>query len=365
LEVDKLLRALVKLDGSDLHLKFGKPPVVRVQGVLRPLNRGPIDDEEIVRLCMPLLTPRSRTIFDTVGGIDFAYTVPIEDVLWRFRINVFKQMGHVGLVARKVHSSIPDFVQLNLPASLEKLCHHHQGMVLVSGITGSGKSTTIASMLDYVNHHYRKHVVTLEDPIEFVFTEDKCLITQREIGLDVADFEIGMKHAVREDPDVMLVGEMRDRESFLTAMQAAETGHLVFATIHAASAATTISRILDLFPKDLHASIRGAIAANMRGIVSQRLLPSIRPGVNRVPAVEVMLFSPTVHKLVLTEQDDKLNDAIRIGAADGMQDFTMSLKDLIERELVDRQTAFEHAPKPEALRMALKGIEISHGGILQ
>ena len=168
--------------------------------------------------------------------------------MWRFRVNLLQQLGHVGMVARRVNSVVPDFRGLFLPPIIEKLCHFDQGMVLLAGVTGSGKSTTIASMLNLINHTYRKHILTLEDPIEFVFTEDKCLINQREIGLDVVDFEIGMKHAVREDPDVMLVGEMRDKETFMTAIHAAETGHLVFGTIHASSASTTIGRILDLFP---------------------------------------------------------------------------------------------------------------------
>ena len=218
---------------------------------------------------------------------------------------------------------------------MEKLCKFDQGMVLLAGVTGSGKSTTIASMLDWINHNYRKHILTLEDPIEFVFTEDKCLINQREIGMDVKDFEIGMKHAVREDPDVMLVGEMRDRETFMTAIHAAETGHLVFGTIHASTAPSTIGRILDLFPEGQRSAVRSAMAFNMKAIVAQKLLPSIKPGVGRVPTVEIMTFNPTVRKLILEEQDEKLADAIRIGKEEGMQDFTMSLKKL-DRRRADR-----------------------------
>jgi twitching motility protein PilT len=364
IEIDKLFRALVKLDGSDLHMKPDRPPFVRVTGALRPLNRPPLDEAEMERLVEPLLDERRRTSLDTTGGADFAYTVEIDNIGWRFRISLFRQMGRLGLVARKVNSRIPDFKALHLPPTLDKLCHHHQGMVLVAGPTGSGKSTTIASMLDYVNHLYRRHIITLEDPIEFVFTEDKCLVTQREIGLDVVDFEHGMKQVVREDPDVMLVGEMRDRISFMTAMQAAETGHLVFATIHSSSAATTIGRILDLFPSDMHHAVRMSIAANMKGIVAQKLLPSIIDGVGRVPAVELMLFTPVVQKLIVESQDDKLGDAIRIGGGEGMQDFTLSLKNLVNSELVDRQVAIDAAPKPEELKMALKGIEIMSGGIL-
>ncbi len=364
LEVDKLFTALVKLEGSDLHLKAECPPHVRVKGSLRPLNRGPIDDEEMERLLMPMLDERNRKIYAETGGADFAHSMEVDGVRWRFRVNMLRQMGHMGLVARRVSNWIPNFEGLYLPPQMVELCKFDQGMVLLAGVTGSGKTTTIASMLNWVNANYRKHILTLEDPIEFIYTEDKCLINQREIGLDVKDFEIGMKHAVREDPDVMLVGEMRDRETFMTAIHAAETGHLVFGTIHASSAATTIGRILDLFPADMHAALRSAIAFNMRGIVAQKLLPSIKPGVSRVPTVEIMTFSPTVRKLILEEKDSKLPDAIRMSAREGMQDFTMSLIDLVNKDLVDRTVALEVAPNTEALKMALKGIAVSQPGIL-
>ncbi len=366
LEIDKLFRTLIKLEGSDLHLKVDLPPHVRVNGVLRPLNRAPVDDEEMVRLIFPMINihERRRRIFDEDGGIDFAYMLELDDKKWRFRVNVLQQMGHVGLVARRVNNVIPNFEELHLPPSLAGLCKFAQGMILLAGITGSGKSTTIASMLEWINQRYRKHVLTLEDPIEYTFTDDKCLINQREIGMDVKDFMIGMKHAVREDPDVMLVGEMRDRETFETAIQAAETGHLVFGTIHASTAPSTIGRILDLFPQSLHSAIRSALAFNMRAIIAQKLLPSIKPGVGRVPTCEIMTFSPTVRKLLLEEHDDKLADAVRISKDEGMQDFTMSLKDLVEREMIDRPTAFEVAPNAEALKMALKGIDLREAGIL-
>jgi twitching motility protein PilT len=296
--------------------------------------------------------------------VDFAYQLPVDGKKWRFRVNVLQQMGYIGLVARCVKNYIPTFEHLNLPPSLEDLCKYSQGMILLAGVTGSGKSTTIASMIDFINRHYRRHILTLEDPIEYTFTEDKCLINQREIGMDVKDFLIGMKHAVREDPDVMLVGEMRDRETFETAIQAAETGHLVFGTIHASTAASTISRILDLFPQNMHQAIRSALAFNMRAIIAQKLLPSIKEGVGRVPTCEIMTFTPMVRKLLLDEMDNKLPDVIRISRDDGMQDFAISLKDLVDRELIDRATAFEAAPNPEALKMVLKGIEFRDAGIL-
>jgi twitching motility protein PilT len=365
-EIDKLFRALVKLEGSDLHLKVGLAPYVRVNGSLRPLNRDPVDDEEMLRLILPMikLQERREKIFEDDGGVDFAYTLKVDDKMWRFRVNVLQQLGHIGLVARRVNNYIPNFENLHLPPQLEELCKFSQGMILLAGITGSGKSTTIASMLDWINRHYRRHILTLEDPIEFTFTEDKCLINQREIGMDVKNFMIGMKHAVREDPDIILVGEMRDRETFETAIQAAETGHLVFGTIHASTSSSTISRILDLFPESMHSAIRSALVFNMRGIIAQKLLPSIKQGVGRVPTCEIMTFTPTVKKLILEAEDEKLPDAIRIGKDDGMQDFAWSLKQLVDIDLIDRATAFEAAPNAEALKMALKGIEFHESGML-
>lgn len=364
LEVDKYFRALVKLEGSDLHMKVDQPPIVRVHGKLKQLNRGPIDLEEMCRLLFPMMNKRHRAIFDKQGGTDFAHAVDVDGEQWRFRVNMLTQMGKIGLVARRVSNWIPDFSGLNLPPVMEQLCKYDQGMILLAGVTGSGKTTTIASMLNWINAHYSKHILTLEDPIEFVYKEDKCLVNQREVGEDVVDFSIGMKHAVREDPDVMLVGEMRDQETFMTAIHAAETGHLVFGTIHASTAATTVGRILDLFPEEMHSAIRSTIAFNMKAIVAQKLLPSIKEGVGRVPTVEIMVLAPTIRKLLLEAKDEKLPDAIRMGVDEGMQDFTMSLKQLVEEELIDRPTAFEVAPNREALKMALKGINVSQPGIL-
>jgi len=362
--VDKYFRALVKLGGSDLHMKVGKPPIVRVNGTLKELKRDDVGVEEMARLLFPMMTERTRNIFDEEGGADFAYTVDVDGENWRFRVNMLQQLGKIGLVARRVNNFIPNFEGLHLPPTMETLCHFEQGMILLAGVTGSGKSTTIASMLNYINRIYSKHILTLEDPIEFVFTDDKCLINQREVGIDVVDFGVGMKHAVREDPDIILVGELRDEETFMTAIHAAETGHLVFGTIHASTAPSTIGRILDLFPEEMHGAIRGAIAMNMKAIVAQKLLKSIDPKVGRVPTCEIMTFNPTVRKLILEGRDHNLSDAIRIGYEEGMQDFTKSLKDLIDQELIDRPTAFQVAPNKEELKMKLKGINVSQPGII-
>jgi twitching motility protein PilT len=219
-------------------------------------------------------------------------------------------------------------------------------------------------MLNYINKIYYKHILTLEDPIEFVYTDDKCLINQREVYVDVVDFGVGMKHAVREDPDIILVGELRDEETFMTAIHAAETGHLVFGTIHASTAPSTIGRILDLLPEEMHGAIRAAMAMNMKAIIGQKLLKSIKPGVGRVPTCEMMTFNPTIRKLILEEKDHKLADAIPMFGEEGMQDFTMSLEQLVRDELIDRPTAFQVAPNKEVLKMKLKGIDVSAPGIL-
>ncbi len=359
LEIDRLFEALVKLEGSDLHLKVGQPPIIRVKGALQPLKAPRIDDDEMNRLCKPMLNDRQHKILEDEGGCDFAHVATIEGVRWRFRVNLLQQQGALGLVARRVNNKIPDFKGLYLPPGIEDLCKFDQGLVLLAGVTGSGKSTTIVAMLNYINQNYRKHILTLEDPIEFVFTEDKCLINQREVGQDVKNFAIGMKHAVREDPDIILVGEMRDEESFMTAIHAAETGHLVFGTIHASSAPTTITRILDLFPEAMHSALRSAIAFNMKGIIAQKLIRSIKPGVSRVPVVELMTFDVMVRKYVLEGQDQLLADHIKKSVRNGMQDFTVSLKSLIDQGLIDRNDALEIAPNREALTMLLKGIGVS------
>ena len=269
-----------------------------------------------------------------------------------------------GLVARRVNTRIPTFEKLGLPPVLEKLCLFDQGMVIVAGVTGSGKSTTLAAMLDYINEREQVHILTIEDPIEYLFTSKKAVVNQREVGIDVANWEVALKHAVRQDPDVILVGEMRDRSTFEAGINAAETGHLVFCTIHASSAPSTIGRILDLFPADMHQAMRQSLAFNLKAIICQKLLPSIRPGAQRVPANEIMIVNPTIRELLIKAEDKKLPDAIRIGYIEGMVDFSESLRQLVARGDVDEAAAIEVAPNPDALKMALKGIKVSQPGIL-
>ena len=361
-EVNKLFRMVMKHEASDLHLKVGQPPMMRLKGDIRRMEMRPLTQEDMERLLLPALNPRQRKILEDEGGVDLSYVIGDDEC--RFRVSLFKQRGKLSLVSRRVNTSIPTFEKLGLPPSIEKLCHFDEGMIIFAGVTGSGKTTSIASMLDYINEREPLHILTIEDPIEFTYVDKKAYINQREIGLDVRDWHKALKDAVREDPDVILVGELRDLDTFEAAIHAAETGHLVFGTIHASSAATTINRILDLFPPDKHAAIRQALANNLKAVVAQKLLKSIKPGVHRVPTNEIMIVNPIVRKLISEARDSDLIDAIRMCFQEGMVDFTENLRQLVERGDVDRATALEVAPNPEQLKMALKGIKVSTPGIL-
>jgi twitching motility protein PilT len=361
-EANKLFRMVMKLQASDLHLKVGQPPMVRLRGDIRRTEAKPVTQEDMERWFMPLLNTRQKKILDDEGGVDFSYVIGNDEC--RFRVSLFKQRGRLSLVSRRVNSAIPSFEKLGLPPTIERLCNYPEGMIIFAGVTGSGKSTSIAAMLDYVNAREPLHILTVEDPIEFVFTDKKAYINQREIGLDVIDWHKALKDAVREDPDVILVGELRDVDTFEAAIHAAETGHLVFGTIHAASAATTINRILDLFPPTKHTAVRQALANNLKAVVAQKLIKSIKPGVGRVPTNEVMIVNPTIRDLIQKGEDKKLPDAIRIGYLEGMVDFNENLRQLVDRGDIDKAIALEVSPNPDQLKMVLKGIKVSAPGIL-
>ncbi len=359
-EVNKLFRMVMKHEGSDLHLKVGLPPMMRLRGDIRQMQMRPLTQEDMERLLYVLLDERKKKILDEEGGVDYSYVIGQDEC--RFRVSLFRQRGRLSLVARRVNTVIPSFKALGLPESIEKLCHFSEGLVILAGVTGSGKSTTIASMIDYIAEREPLHILTVEDPIEFTFTDKKAYINQREIGLDVMNWHKALKDAVRQDPDVILVGELRDIETFEAAVHAAETGHLVFGTIHASTAATTINRILDLFPPEKHNAIRQALANNLKAVVAQKLLKGLKKG--RVPTNEIMIVNPIIRKLITEGEDHKILDAIKIGYNEGMIDFTENLRMLVEREDVDKQTALEYAPDAEKLKMAFKGIKVAAPGIL-
>jgi len=334
--------------------------MVRARGDIRRVNAPPLTQEGMERMMFAVLQPKHKRILDDEGGVDFSYVIGADEC--RFRVSLFKQRSRLSLVARRVNNNIPDFKTLGLPESIEKLCNFPEGLVILAGVTGSGKSTTIASMIDYVNEREMLHILTVEDPIEFTFTDKKSYINQREIGLDSRDWHKALKDAVRQDPDVILVGELRDIETFEAAVHAAETGHLVFGTIHASSAATTINRIMDLFPPEKHPAIRQALANNLKAVVAQKLIKGLKKG--RVPTNEIMIVNPIVKKLISEGRDNSIPDAIRMGFNEGMVDFTENLRQLVDRGDIDAATALEVAPNPDQLKMVLKGIKVNAPGIL-
>ena len=361
-KINQLYRTVMLHEGSDLHLKAGMPGMMRLRGIIQKMNTPVLSQDMCEKLFAAIMNDKARKQMDEHGGADFAHVVGNDEC--RFRVNILKQRGKLAMVARRVNTTIPTFEKLGLPAAIEGLCHYDQGLIVLAGVTGSGKSTTIASMLNYINSREALHILTIEDPIEFVFADKMSVVNQREVYLDVVDWHTALKHAVREDPDIILVGEMRDQETFEAGIHAAETGHVVFGTIHASTAASTISRILDLFPPMMHHAVRQSLAFNLKAVVAQKLLPSIRPGTSRLPTNEIMIVNPTIRKLILDKRDESLLDAIRIGFLEGMVDFTENLRQLVERGDVDKATALEFAPNPDQLKMAFKGIKVAAPGIL-
>jgi len=360
-QLEKYFRAMMKAGASDLHFKADTPPHIRVNTLIRPTRSEPLSGAEIAAMAQEIMTPAQREYFAHHGSLDLAHELPGAD---RFRINIYRQRGAVSVAVRRVTRNIPDFDALHLPPAVKSIAEEHNGLVLLSGPTGSGKSTTIAAMIEHINRTRPCHIVTIEDPIEYLYDDKKALINQREIGIDVENFESALKYLMREDPDVVLIGEMRDRETFQAALQASETGHLVFGTVHASTAAQTIGRVLDLFDPGSRDLVRQSLAFNLRAILCQKLLPAIREGVDRVPAVEILRSTPSVRQLLEERRDAELSDLIRASERDGMQSFTTSLLQLIESDFVDPKVAYEAAPNVDELKMLLKGISASRPGLM-
>jgi twitching motility protein PilT len=358
--INELLSAMAKHEASDLHLKAGEPPIFRVGGELVRAKMPPLPADEVVRLLDALLTERLRTDIADRGYADFSHQI---EGVGRFRCNIFRQLGRLSAAFRRVKPKPPTYAELQLPEQIARCAQFEQGLVLVGGITGSGKSTTLAAILDDINHTRRCHILTIEDPVEYVFTDDKALINQREVFTDVANFDEALRSVVREDPDVMLLGEMRDDETFETALTAAETGHLVFGTVHASGSAQTLGRILDLFPNERHAQIRTSLAFNLRCVLNQKLLPSVEKG-RMVPAIEVMFITPIIKKLILDGEFAKVADALGKDTENGCETFNRALNRLWKQGRISQETALGCAPNPEELRMLMRGITISDGGIV-
>jgi len=353
MNIDELLRHTVERGASDLHLKVGNVPFLRIDGDLQPTSHDVLTPPDTVAFGTTVMSEHKRREFEQHNEADIGYTL---QGVGRFRINVFRQRGLVGLAVRRVRSEIPTFEELRLPEVMRTLADSPRGLVLITGPTGTGKTTTIASMIGYINRSRRAHIVTIEDPIEVVHDDEMSIIQQREIGLDTDSYEAALRHVVRQDPDVIFVGEIRDAESALSAIQAAETGHLVISTLHTIDCMETINRVLDLFPPQQAKEVRTSFAGALRGIVSQRLVQKA-DGKGRVPAVEVLVNTGRVFdRVVDPEQTDSIVDVIADGAYYGMQSFDQALVLLVKDGLVTVDEARRTASSPHDFDLQLSGV---------
>jgi twitching motility protein PilT len=354
-----LLEKMRELQASDLHLKTGIPPTYRVAGDLRRTNLPPIqvNSRLIERLMDPIIPKARKSVYDETGGLDFAYNLPNGD---RFRINILRSCDQMHAAIRRVKGTIPSFEELRLPPIYRKLADEAgEGIIIVCGVTGCGKSTTQAAMIDHINETQALNIVSIEDPIEYSFASKKSIVSQRELGLDVHTFADALRGAVRQDPDVIFIGETRDRETLVAALQAAETGHLVFCTLHTADTMQALTRILEFFPPDQHTFVRSSLANGLKAILAQRLLPASDPKISRVPACEVLLGEGIVKEKIRAGEDTDLPEIILGSKESGMRNFTMSLADLIEQGLIFADVAMEYAPNREALKGMMQGIKTS------
>ncbi len=349
----KFLQACIKLEASDLILKAGTSPRVRLRGALKPLDTEPLTADEFLNITKHILDEEQIADLHKYGSVDFAYDYDDHN---RFRVNLFQARGKLSAALRLITSKIRRFDELYLPPIMTEIAMQPQGIVLLSGVTGSGKSTTIAAMLDYVNERKPVHIVTIEDPIEYIFTDRKATINQREIGIDCLDFKIALRALVRENPDIVLVGEMRDNETFEAALHAAETGHLVYGTIHASSTTQTFSRIYGLFEQEEIEQVRRILGYQMRAFVYQKLLPTLHPTIHRIPALEILINNSVVRKHILEGREGELREYLKSIEArqSGMVDFNGSLVELVEKEFIHMRVALEATPNADELQMRLK-----------
>jgi twitching motility protein PilT len=355
MELNDILSVALKARASDIHIKPGLPPIYRIDGALRPLPKADRMDAETVRnMALSIMSEQRRQQFEKQPELDMAYGVP---GLGRFRVNIFSQRGSMSMVFRVIPFGVPTVAELNLPPVIQKIAMESRGLVLVTGATGSGKSTTLASIIDYINTQRTLHIITVEDPIEFLHRDKKSIINQREIGSDTENFPTALKYALRQDPDVILVGEMRDLETVETALHAAETGHLVLATLHTIDAPESINRIISVFPPHQHRQIRAQLSGVLRAVVSQRLVPRA-DGKGRVPAVEVMISTARTRDLIDDREKTKqLRDAIQQGYVSyGMQTFDQSLMNLLKRGLITFEEALRQSSNPDDFKLKASGI---------
>jgi twitching motility protein PilT len=353
--IDELLRTACESKASDLHLKVGNYPYIRVDGDLRPLTQySRVSSEDMLNMAFSIMTNRQKQKFKEQTELDMAYGVA---GLGRFRVNVFQQRGNVGMVLRVIPTKIRTLEELFLPKVIDKICEEARGIVLVTGTTGSGKTTTLAAMVDRINSARTDHIVTIEDPIEFLHRDKKAFVNQREVEVDTPSFGSALRAALRQDPDVILVGEMRDLETIQTALLAAETGHLVFSTLHTLDATETIQRIIAVFPPPEQKQIRLQMATTLKAVISQRLVRK-SDGIGRVPAVEVLITTEYIRDCIINQEKTRLiHDAIAAGTSQyGMQTFDQSLYDLYNQGLITLDEALANSTNPDEFKLRIAGI---------
>lgn len=356
MDINELLKKAHSMGASDLHLKVGSYPIMRINGQLNPLsNESRLSQEETLKVAFTVMSPGQREIFKKKNDIDLAYSVP---GLGRFRSNIFIQRGTIGLVFRVIPMKIPTIDELLLPEIIKKISMEQRGLILVTGTTGSGKSTTLAAMIDNINSNRTDHIITIEDPIEYLHRDKRSIVNQREIGSDTESFGKALRAALRQDPDVILVGEMRDFETIQTSLTAAETGHLVMSTLHTTDATETINRIISVFPPYQHKQVRIQLSSILKGIISMRLVPK-SSGDGRVPAVEVLIATSTIKDCILDPDKTKaIPDVIAQGAVHyGMQTFDQSLFNLFKSGLISYEEALRRATNPDDFALKVKGIQ--------
>jgi twitching motility protein PilT len=351
---DVLLEVLA-LNASDLHITAGSPPMVREKGRLRALDYPMLSSQQTREIVYSILTNDQRKKLENEWQIDFAYSIPSKA---RFRVNAYFQRASIGAAFRLIPNEMPALDELGLPAVLREFTKKPRGFVLVTGPTGSGKSTTLAAMLDVINRERQQHIMTIEDPIEFLHTHKSCIVNQRELGADAQTFALGLKAALRQDPDVILVGEMRDLDTIATALTAAETGHLVFATLHTQDTAQTVDRIVDVFPPAQQHQVRVQLSVALQGIVTQDLLPTA-DGQGRVAACEVLVPTPAVRNLIREGKTHQIYSVLQTGGAHGMQTMDAALADLVRRQKITRELAESRSSSPEELRRLMGTVRVA------
>lgn len=355
MDLNNILAVALKANASDIHIKAGLPPIYRIDGALRPLPKAErLDAEGVHQMAYGIMNKHRQEDFEKHHEVDMAYGVA---GLGRFRVNIFSQRGTISMVFRVIPFACPELDDLHLPAVIKKITMESRGLVLVTGATGSGKSTTLAAMIDFINTQRTEHIITVEDPIEFLHRDKKCIVNQREVGSDTDSFAAALKHALRQDPDIILVGEMRDLETVETALHAAETGHLVLATLHTVDAPESINRIVSVFPPHQHRQIRAQLSGILKAVISQRLVPRA-DGKGRVPAVEVMIATARTRDLIDDKEKTKLlRDAIQQGFVSyGMQTFDQSLMALYRNELITFEEAVRQSSNPDDFKLKASGI---------